>query len=204
MHSGIPTLQALLTAEMKMKITHLIPSLRDSTGDFLILWSRRSVLSLSSSSGGCEKNPLSRKGGGKRPYNKWRVCFQARRCPSGMATWDFGESGCFSGGMLQYCDILSACARKLQKSLRWLKDTMGQVLRTTEVQGHKKITARLGWDKKQIPYTKRASQKTREKLLGWPCTFGIDEISLSSQAGLKLETNTKLHLKNNNNIVVQL
>lgn len=35
MHSGMPTRQALLRAEMQNKITQLIPGLRDSTGDSL-------------------------------------------------------------------------------------------------------------------------------------------------------------------------
>lgn len=97
MHSGMPALQALLTAEMEKKISPLILGLRDSTGDFSMHYSR-SVPSFSSSSGGGEKNSFGRRGGGKGPNSKWRVCFQAVGCPSEMAAREVWETGCFSGG----------------------------------------------------------------------------------------------------------
>lgn len=136
LHPEMPALQALWTVEMKRTITHLIPSLKDSTGDVLLYSTLEGM-----------------------PLLFPQVPGEARTVPLAGEVWDLtanwesvlysgmsfkdGHTGCLGDRMLLWRDAavflhLNACARELQESLGWPKDRAGQVLRTTVAQGHGK------------------------------------------------------------------
>lgn len=152
-----------------------------------MLYSRRNAPSLSSSSWGSKNSPTGRRGAG--PYSKLRVSFRTVACPSKMAAQDAWETGCFSGWC---CTILTfKCLCHGTIGITWVTRGQGRS-RTQDHRGTRtrkritvrleweKITVRLGWDETQTPYTKRASQKAREKLQVWLWIFRIDGLSLSS------------------------